>query len=228
MRYGANKKTIILVGTFLEVGIGTKATALGRCRTSVVANFDFVGGDMKVATINIRSVKLHTPEPLCLATGGDGGERSAAATTTTIGDTTITDTVFVQGFEVPAPHLLNDEAFKVVVAHPMAETPDRPLSPLTEAGGSVVGAVLAHVIDASTVEMPPHPPLPQFLPLLRFLPVTLPPPPLPHIPSPCTPLTQRRSSGERPATRSHSKGEKADCCGLTARLRDRKSVVNVR
>ena len=31
-RYGANKKTRILVGTVLEVEIGPKATALGRCR----------------------------------------------------------------------------------------------------------------------------------------------------------------------------------------------------
>ena len=45
---------------------------------------------MKVATINIKSVKLHTPEPLRPDTGGDGGERYAAATTTTTGDTTIT------------------------------------------------------------------------------------------------------------------------------------------
>ena len=54
----------------------------------------------------------------------------------------------------------------------MFETPGRPLSPLTEAGGSVVGGVLAHVMDASTVEMPPPPPLPRLLPLpklFRFL-----------------------------------------------------------
>ena len=36
-RYGANKKTRILVGTVLEVEIGPKTTALGRCRTFVVA-----------------------------------------------------------------------------------------------------------------------------------------------------------------------------------------------
>ena len=59
-RYGANKKTIILVGTVLEVEIGLKATALGRRRNFVVARFDLGGGAMKVATINIRSVKLHT------------------------------------------------------------------------------------------------------------------------------------------------------------------------
>ena len=58
--YGANKKTIILVGTVLEVEIGLKATALGRRRNFVVARFDLGGGAMKVATINIRSVKLHT------------------------------------------------------------------------------------------------------------------------------------------------------------------------
>ena len=59
-RYGANKKNIIIIGTVLEVEIGLKATALGRRRTFLVARFDLGGGDMKVATINIRSVKLHT------------------------------------------------------------------------------------------------------------------------------------------------------------------------
>ena len=39
-----------------------------------------------MATINIRSVKLHTPEPLCRATGSGGGERAAAAATTTTGE----------------------------------------------------------------------------------------------------------------------------------------------
>ena len=58
-RYGANKKTRILVGTILEVEIGPKATALGRHKTFAVARFDLGGGAMKVATINIQSVKLH-------------------------------------------------------------------------------------------------------------------------------------------------------------------------
>ena len=49
---------------------------------------------------------------------------------------------------------MNDEAFRVVVAQPMAETPVRTLYPLTEADGSVVGCVLAHVMYASNVEMP--------------------------------------------------------------------------
>ena len=96
--------------------IGPKATALGRRRTFVVARFNLGGGDMKVATINIRSVKLHTPEPLPPATNSDGGERAAAATTTTTGDTTITDPVSVQVFEAPSPDPLIDEAFRVVVA----------------------------------------------------------------------------------------------------------------
>ena len=61
------------VGTVLEVEIGPKATALGRRRTFVVARFDLGGGAMKVATINIRSFKLHTPEPTCPSTGGDVG-----------------------------------------------------------------------------------------------------------------------------------------------------------
>ena len=37
---GANKKSIILVGTVLEVEIGPKATTSGRRRTFVVAKFD--------------------------------------------------------------------------------------------------------------------------------------------------------------------------------------------
>ena len=99
-------------------------------------------------------------------------------------------------------------------AQPMAETPGSPLSPLTEAGGLVVGGVLAQVMDASTVEMPPPPPLPGLLPLLQILPVPLPTPPLPLILSPRTPSPQRRSPGERPTTSSHSTGEKADCHGI--------------
>ena len=60
-RYGANKKTRLLVGTVLEMKIGPKATALGRRRIFVFTRFYLGGGSMKVATINIRSVKLHTP-----------------------------------------------------------------------------------------------------------------------------------------------------------------------
>ena len=59
--YGANKKTRIIVGTFHEVEIGPKATALGRHRNCVVTRFELGGGDMKVSTIKIRSVKLHNP-----------------------------------------------------------------------------------------------------------------------------------------------------------------------
>ena len=175
--------------------IGPKETALGRRRTFVVARFDLGGGALKVAPINIRSVKLHTPEPPRPSTGGDGGQRSAAATKATTGDTTITDTVSIQVFEAPAPDLLNDEAFRVVVAQPMAEIPGRSLSPLTEVGGSVVRWILSHVMDASTVEMPPPPPLSQLLPLPHILPVPLPLPPLPPIPAPHTPLPQRHSPG---------------------------------
>ena len=72
-RYGANKKNIIIFGTILEVEIGPKATALGRSRTFVVAKFDLGRGYTTVATINIRSVKIQTLEPLRPATGGDGG-----------------------------------------------------------------------------------------------------------------------------------------------------------
>ena len=112
---------------------------------------------MKVATINIRSVKLHNIQPPHTSTGGDGGERYAADTMTTTGDTTVTNLVSVQVFEAPSPAPLNDEAFRVVVAQPMAETPARPLSPLAEAGGSMVGGRLAHVMDVYTVNMPPPP-----------------------------------------------------------------------
>ena len=76
------------------------------------------------------------------------------------GDKNITYLVSIRVFETPAPYRLNDEAFRRVVAKPMSETPGRPISPLTEASGSVVGAILAYVMDASNVEMPPPPPLP--------------------------------------------------------------------
>ena len=81
--------------------IGPKATALGRRRTFIVARFDLGGGSTKVATINIRIVKLHTPEPPRPSTGGDGGERAAADTTTSTGDITVTDPISVQIFEAP-------------------------------------------------------------------------------------------------------------------------------
>ena len=58
-------------------------TTAGRRRTFVVTKFDLGGGDMKVDTFNIRSVKLLTPEPLCPVTDGGGGERSDCATATT-------------------------------------------------------------------------------------------------------------------------------------------------
>ena len=64
---------------------------------------------MKVTTINIRSVKLHTPEPPRPSTGGNGGDRAAAADTDTNGDTTVTYPVSVQVFKAPAPDSLNDE-----------------------------------------------------------------------------------------------------------------------
>ena len=114
---------------------------------------------MKVANINISSVKLHTPEPLCPNTDSDGGQGAEFATMTTTVYITITDPVSVQVFKAPAPDPLNYEAFVVVVAQPMAETPGRLLSPLTEAVGSVMGGVLDHVMDVSTVETNPPPPL---------------------------------------------------------------------
>ena len=123
--------------------IGTKATALGRRRTFVVAKFDLGGGDMKVATINIRSVKLQNTEPILTATGVDGGERDAAsATRTTNGYTIVTYQVSVQVFDATALEPLNDSEFRVVVAQTIAETPGRTISTLSEDGGSVVGDVL--------------------------------------------------------------------------------------
>ena len=86
----------------------------------------------------------------------------------------------------------------------MDKTPDWPLSPLEEDGGSVVGFILAHVMDTSTVEMTPPPPLP------LFITVPLPPLPLPPIQAPHIPSPQRHSPGVRPTTRSHSTGEKDD------------------
>ena len=133
-----NKISRILIDNILEVDIGPKVTVLGKRRTFVVSKSNLGGGDMKVATANIRIVKLHTTEPLCPTTACDIGERAAAATTTDTGDTTITYPVSVQVFEVPAREPLNDEAFRMVVAHPMAETPRRPLSTLTESVRSVV------------------------------------------------------------------------------------------
>ena len=47
-RYGANKRTIILVGTVLEVEIGPKLTALGKRRTFVVVIFDLGRGSMNI------------------------------------------------------------------------------------------------------------------------------------------------------------------------------------
>ena len=111
--------------------IGPNATALGRRRNFVVAIFDLGGGDMKVDTINIRSVKIHNTEPPRPSTGGDFGERAAASTKTITGDTTVTDPVSVQVFEASSPDPLNDEAFRVVVAQPISETPGWPLYPFT-------------------------------------------------------------------------------------------------
>ena len=92
----------------------------GRRRTFVVAKFYPGGGDMKVTTINIRSVNLHAPESFRLDTDGDVRYRNVAFTTTTIGDTTITDPVPIRFFKTPAPDPLSYEALIVVVAHTMA------------------------------------------------------------------------------------------------------------
>ena len=130
-RYGVNKKNIIIVGALLEVEIGPKTTAFGRRSNFVVVKIDLGGGAMKVATINISSVNIHTLEPLCTSTYGDGGERSDDVATTTTGDTTIIDIFSVKVFEAPAPDPLNDGAFRMVVAQPISKTPVRPLFLLT-------------------------------------------------------------------------------------------------
>ena len=90
----------------------------------------------------------------------------------------------------------------------MDENPEQPLSPLTKASWSVLGPVISHVMDVSTMDMPPPPPIPQLLPLPQFIPVTLPPLAFPPIPAPRTPLPQRRFLGVIPMTRSHSTGKK--------------------
>ena len=85
-----------------------KATVLGRRRTFVVARFNLDGVAMNVATINIWSVKLYTPEPPSPSTCGNGGEKYAAATTTTTLDTTVIYPVSVQVFKATSPDPLND------------------------------------------------------------------------------------------------------------------------
>ena len=74
-------------------------------------------------TINIRRVKIRTPEPISPTTEGEGGERGDYVTTTTTRYRTIIYLVSIRVFETPARDPLNDEAFRVVVAQPMAETP---------------------------------------------------------------------------------------------------------
>ena len=106
---------------------------------------------------------------------------------TTTGDTTITDPVSIRVFGAPAPDTLNDKAFIVLVAQPMDETSGRMLYLFIEAGGFVVGSSISYMMDASTVDMPPPPPLHRFIPLPRLLPLPLTPIPLPPIPAPYTP-----------------------------------------
>ena len=71
-RYRDKKKTIIIIGTVLDVEICPKVTTLGRRRNVLIEKIDLGGGNMKVTTINIRSVKIHTPGPLRTDTDGDG------------------------------------------------------------------------------------------------------------------------------------------------------------
>ena len=66
---------------------------------------------------------------------------------------------------------------------------------------------------ASTLDMPPTPPLPIFIPFLLFLTLPISPPPLPLIPAPYNPSPLSRFPGVITLTMSHSIGEKADCHG---------------
>ena len=108
---------------------------------------------------------------------------------------------------------MNDEAFRVVFLRPIYETPVRPISSLidagetawkmytlAEAGGSVMGDILDHVMDAPNVEMPAPPPLP------RFLPVTLSTLTFTPIMDLLTPSPQKSSHGSRSTTRSNATG----------------------
>ena len=88
-----------------------------------------------VATISIRSVKIHTLKHLRPATDGDGGEGADAATMTATGDRTITYPVSIRVFEVPAPDPLSDESLIVVVAQPIGNTPGHLISQLVVSGG---------------------------------------------------------------------------------------------
>ena len=63
-RYGANKKTTIIVVTVLEVEIGPKATALGRRRTFVVARFDLGRGAMKAKKVELQYITVIVTKPV--------------------------------------------------------------------------------------------------------------------------------------------------------------------
>ena len=93
---------------------------MGGRRSFDVTKYDLGQGNMKVCTINIRSAKLHNPEPINHATDGCGGKSAASVTVNTYIYTTITDPVSVQVFKEPAQDPLNDEASRVVVAQPMS------------------------------------------------------------------------------------------------------------
>lgn len=60
-RYGANKSTKEVFGIVVE--IKTTKTATNRASTIVVADYDLGGGDIKRASVNIRSVVSVPPEP---------------------------------------------------------------------------------------------------------------------------------------------------------------------
>jgi hypothetical protein len=66
-RYGSNAKTKEIWGTVVEVR--TAPTTTNRITTSVVVDFEFDGGDVKRAELNIRSVKAAPTVPTERPTG---------------------------------------------------------------------------------------------------------------------------------------------------------------
>ena len=59
-----NNTTRTIVGTVLEVVIGMKATALGRCRTFVVAGFYLGRGAMKAKKVELQYITVIVTKPV--------------------------------------------------------------------------------------------------------------------------------------------------------------------
>ena len=67
-RFGSNAKVKLVTGTV--IGVVNKPTATGRSSWHVKGRFDIGGGTMKVATLNVRSVKMAPSESANDATEG--------------------------------------------------------------------------------------------------------------------------------------------------------------